>query len=160
MMVWAVAPASEPAMKRSWTLREPPSLLPLISRLIYTRHIKLFTNIRKYATKNRVAVTFKCLATIFWFVYLLISHEFDSWLWGNFKHVDAVASPKRPQSSLLHHSTQATQQTHTTGAVDLLKTHSVHTLFHYEYCTFHNRTANVGFISDEFLWYNNNSQRQ
>lgn len=37
MIVWAVAPASDPAMNLSCTLKLPPSLLPRISHLIWSR---------------------------------------------------------------------------------------------------------------------------
>lgn len=35
--------------------------------------------------------------------HLFIGHEFDSWLWSNFYHIDTVSSPKGLNSALFQH---------------------------------------------------------
>ena len=41
--------------------------------------------------------------------HLLIGCELDCSLWGNFKNIDSVASPQRPQSSFFHHVLKTVQ---------------------------------------------------
>lgn len=48
--------------------------------------------------------------------YLLIGHELERRLGGNFEDVDAVSSPQRPHAALFDHLHQAAHDAHVVGA--------------------------------------------
>lgn len=60
-------------------------------------------------------------STVCRLLYLLIGHELEGRLWGDFDDVDAVASPQRPCTALLDHLHQPAHDAHvvSSGPINL-----------------------------------------
>lgn len=104
MLLWAIAPAREPAT----SLSPMPSvswLLP-IKRLIWQRrHHLLITD--TYCDKHVASWTQICVC-----VHLLVGHELNSRLRSNFDDIDAIPSPQWPHTTLTYHLCKAATDAH------------------------------------------------
>lgn len=112
MLLWAMAPAREPATSLS-AMPNVSWLLP-INRLICQTGRPFVTHQRdtwqKYVAYRSCAVA-----------YLFIRHELNSRLRGDFDDVDSVASPQWPHTALTDHLSKAATDVHAValGGVNL-----------------------------------------
>lgn len=122
MLLWAIAPASDPATNRSriprvswsvpikrficrWTRKMRPG------RSMTCMLLKTMKRLRNCEWKLRTALKRQKQGRSS-VLYLLVGHELDRRLRRNFHDVNAVPSPQRPDSSLVDHLCESTHYAH------------------------------------------------
>lgn len=129
MLLWAMAPAREPATSLS-VMPNVSWLLP-INRFIWQTGHSFFVSSNKVSKCDRnKRLTGGCIGA-----YLFIGHEFNSRLGGNFDDIDAVASPQWPHTAFSDHLDKASSDTHAValGSVNLGRPESKQTMGMYSH---------------------------
>lgn len=111
-MLWAITPARDPATKRSTMLRVSLSLP--IKRLIWRSQIEKEKKISECTSRTQsITITIHRMSGV---SYLLICHELEGRLRGNFDDVHTVAAPQRPHSTLFDHLHHPSHDAHVVGS--------------------------------------------